>query len=156
MVTTAQAQTSPGADADALLAALVERARGGDMQAWARLYQDHWARLLRHVAYLTGDVATAEDLVQETFAQALASLARHDARPVLRVAARRRAQRRSQALAHARPPYPGLHQDRGAERRLSPRRGRSRGRTPVQITGADTAGSARGSARPPARGLRPV
>ena len=45
MATTAQAQTSPGADAVALLAALVERARGGDMQAWARLYQDHWARL---------------------------------------------------------------------------------------------------------------
>jgi len=71
---------APDADVDAPLAALVERARGGDMQAWARLYQDHWARLMRHVTYLTGDVNAAEDLVQETFAQALASLIRFDAR----------------------------------------------------------------------------
>lgn len=79
---TAQEHTpsAPAEGADALLASLVERARGGDMQAWARLYQDHWARLLRHVGYLTGDAATAEDLVQETFAQALAALARYDQR----------------------------------------------------------------------------
>lgn len=79
MVTIAPEPT-PDADADLLLGALVERARGGDMHAWARLYQDHWARLLRHVSYLTGDVTAAEDLVQETFAQALASLIRFDAR----------------------------------------------------------------------------
>lgn len=79
MVTIAPEPT-PDADADLLLGALVERARGGDMHAWARLYQDHWARLLRHVSYLTGDVTAAEDLVQETFAQALASLVRFDAR----------------------------------------------------------------------------
>ena len=74
---TAQEHTpsAPAGGADALLASLVERARGGDMQAWARLYQDHWARLLRHVGYLTGDAATAEDLVQETFAQGLAATA---------------------------------------------------------------------------------
>jgi RNA polymerase sigma-70 factor (ECF subfamily) len=80
MVTIAQDQTPSDAGADALLASLVERARGGDMHAWARLYQDHWARLLRHVSYLTGDVTAAEDLVQESFAQALASLTRYDAR----------------------------------------------------------------------------
>jgi RNA polymerase sigma-70 factor, ECF subfamily len=79
MVTIAPQQT-PDADPDALLAGLVERARGGDMHAWARLYQDHWARLLRHVGYLTGDASVAEDLVQECFAQALAGLARYDAR----------------------------------------------------------------------------
>lgn len=67
-------------DPDASLAVLVTRARDGDMHAWARLYQDHWARLLRHVTYLTGDVTAAEDLVQECFAQALASLGRFDAR----------------------------------------------------------------------------
>lgn len=68
----------PPSDLDELERQLVERARGGDMQAWARLYQEHWSRLLRHVAYLLGDVASAEDLVQETFAQALAGLARFD------------------------------------------------------------------------------
>ena len=80
MVTLAADQPPADAGADALVAALVERARTGDMHAWARLYQDHWAKLLRHVGYLTGDVTVAEDLVQETFAQALASLARYDAR----------------------------------------------------------------------------
>ncbi len=80
MVTLAPDPTPTDGGPDGLLAALVERARAGDMHAWARLYQDHWARLLRHVAYLTGDATTAEDLVQETFAQALASLARYDAR----------------------------------------------------------------------------
>jgi RNA polymerase sigma-70 factor (ECF subfamily) len=80
MVTFAPDHPPADVGADALLAALVERARAGDMHAWARLYQDHWARLLRHVGYLTGDVTVAEDLVQETFAQALASLARYDAR----------------------------------------------------------------------------
>ena len=80
MVTLATETPPADAGAEGLLAALVERARAGDMHAWARLYQDHWARLLRHVAYLTGDATMAEDLVQEAFAQALASLARYDAR----------------------------------------------------------------------------
>ena len=80
MVTLAPETPPADAGTEGLLAALVERARAGDMHAWARLYQDHWARLLRHVAYLTGDATTAEDLVQEAFAQALASLARYDAR----------------------------------------------------------------------------
>ncbi len=80
MVTPAPDPSPNPESADALLAALVERARAGDMHAWARLYQDHWARLLRHVGYLTGDITAAEDLVQEAFAQALAALARYDAR----------------------------------------------------------------------------
>jgi RNA polymerase sigma factor (sigma-70 family) len=59
---------------------LVERARGGDMQAWARLYQDHFDGLFRHLRYLSGDGRVAEELVQETFVQALSSIARYDGR----------------------------------------------------------------------------
>jgi len=55
-------------------AALVERARSGDVDAWARLYQDHFDRVFRYIAYLTGDTQAAEDFVQETFARAYVSL----------------------------------------------------------------------------------
>lgn len=61
-------------------AALVERARGGDIDAWARLYREHFERVLKHVVYLTGDVSAAEDLVQETFARAYVGLPRFAAR----------------------------------------------------------------------------
>ncbi len=63
-----------------LTRALIERARGGDMQAWARLYQDHFDGVFRHLRYLTGDAQVAEELVQETFVQALSSMARYDGR----------------------------------------------------------------------------
>lgn len=70
-----------GAASDAEIAAvLMERARGGDMQAWARLYQDHFDGLFRHLRYLTGDAQVAEELVQETFVQALTCIARFDGR----------------------------------------------------------------------------
>lgn len=55
---------------------LVLRAREGDMQAWSRLYQQHFDMLFRHVRFMTGDSNLAEDLTQEAFAQALVSLAR--------------------------------------------------------------------------------
>jgi len=57
-----------------IVEALVARARHGDMHAWARLYQDLFDGLFRHVTCLTGDRTIAEDLVQETFARALVKL----------------------------------------------------------------------------------
>lgn len=62
---------------------LIDRAREGQADAWGRLYHDHYDRLLRDLSYLTGDVALAEDLVQETFVCALTSLARYDGRACL-------------------------------------------------------------------------
>lgn len=59
---------------------LVERALGGDERAWVRLYQRHFDRIFRDVAYLTGGGPGAEELVQETFAAALTSLRRYDRR----------------------------------------------------------------------------
>lgn len=59
---------------------LVERARRGDVEAWARLYQDTFDRIHRHVYFLTGDAALAEDLVQEAFARAMVTIGSYDAR----------------------------------------------------------------------------
>ena len=71
----------PAADADHDIAAtMVARAKSGDMQAWSRLYQDHFDGLYRHLRYLTGDSQAAEELVQETFVQALCCVGRYDGR----------------------------------------------------------------------------
>jgi RNA polymerase sigma-70 factor (ECF subfamily) len=59
---------------------LVRLAAAGDERAWARLYQRHFDRMFRDVAYLVGAGAAAEEIVQETFAIALTALARYDAR----------------------------------------------------------------------------
>lgn len=58
----------------------VDAARAGDTRAWSRLYKEHFGPLMRHAAYLTGDVGLAEDLVQEAFAIALVNLHKYDAR----------------------------------------------------------------------------
>ncbi len=60
--------------------ALVERARNGDMNAWARLYRDHFTGLYAHIRYLSGDPQLAEELVQETFVQALPRIDHFDGR----------------------------------------------------------------------------
>jgi RNA polymerase sigma-70 factor, ECF subfamily len=65
-------------------ALLVERARGGDAEAWARLYQRHFDPLHRDLLYLVEQTSIAEELVQEAFAIALVSLARFDARASFR------------------------------------------------------------------------
>ena len=57
---------------------LVTRAMKGDGAAWARLYQRHFDRLYRDLLYLVESPATAEELVQETFAAALVALPRFD------------------------------------------------------------------------------
>jgi RNA polymerase sigma-70 factor, ECF subfamily len=59
---------------------LVEAARSGDLDAWARLYQDTFDTLVRHVCFLTGDAMAAEDLVQDAYARAIANLRQYDRR----------------------------------------------------------------------------
>jgi RNA polymerase sigma-70 factor (ECF subfamily) len=66
-------------DADRL-ARLVHAARGGDLDAWARLYQDTFDALVRHVCFLTGDATVAEDLVQDAYARAITHIAQYDGR----------------------------------------------------------------------------
>jgi RNA polymerase sigma-70 factor (ECF subfamily) len=96
---------------EAIAATLVERAKAGDMQAWARLYQDHFDGLYRHLRYLTGECHAAEELVQETFVQALCCVSRYDGRSRfstwlhgigLNVARHHWRSQRSTAKAHAR------------------------------------------------------
>lgn len=59
---------------------LVARARDGDMRAWAALYQRHFDRVFRRLAYFVGDAAIAEDLTQETFARAVVGVRSFDGR----------------------------------------------------------------------------
>lgn len=62
---------------------IVERARSGDMQAWAVLYRNHFPPMVRHVRFLTGDAGLTEELVQEAFARALVKLPSFDGRAAL-------------------------------------------------------------------------
>lgn len=64
---------------DAHEQALVERARRGDATAWSQLYHEHFQRVFKHVAYLSGGTHAAEDLAQETFARAFVSLPQYAA-----------------------------------------------------------------------------
>ena len=67
-------------DAVSLEDSQVRRAQAGQMEAWAELYQAHYASIFRHVRYLTSSSAPVEDLVQETFARALVALPGFDGR----------------------------------------------------------------------------
>jgi RNA polymerase sigma-70 factor (ECF subfamily) len=58
---------------------LLRRAAGGDLRALDLLYDDHVDALYTFVFYRTGrDTELAEDVVQETFAKALADIDRFD------------------------------------------------------------------------------
>lgn len=60
--------------------ALVMAAIAGETHAWAQLYGQCYPALFRQLRYLSGDDALAEELAQETFARAIASASRYDAR----------------------------------------------------------------------------
>jgi RNA polymerase sigma-70 factor (ECF subfamily) len=55
--------------------ALVERARGGDREAFARLVERYWPRLYRWLYHLTHNQHGAEDLAQEALLKAYTGLA---------------------------------------------------------------------------------
>lgn len=61
-------------------AALVARAKTGDLDAWSRLYVETFDVVLKHVACLTGDAALAEDLVQDAYARAMTHIGQYDGR----------------------------------------------------------------------------
>ena len=62
----------------------VALARAGDESARAGLVMRHHAGCLRFARHLLGDVADAEDAVQETFMRAFAALARYEERDTFR------------------------------------------------------------------------
>ncbi len=57
--------------------ALIDAAIAGDVQAFAALYDQHLARVYRHVCYLVGRRADAEDITQQTFLQAWQAIGRY-------------------------------------------------------------------------------
>jgi RNA polymerase sigma-70 factor (ECF subfamily) len=65
-------------------AALVQRARRGDMRAFERLYREHIGRVYGLCLRLTRDPASAEDCAQEAFINAWRGLERFETRSSLR------------------------------------------------------------------------
>ena len=64
----AQGSTTPAPPADgAGLAALVERARAGDVAAFSALYERFYVPICRYLARLVGDDDLGDDLAQDTF-----------------------------------------------------------------------------------------
>jgi RNA polymerase sigma-70 factor, ECF subfamily len=62
----------PPADSDSLrMMELVERAQGGETEAFGRLYDHYCDTVYRYIYYRVGGKATAEDLTSETFLRAL-------------------------------------------------------------------------------------
>jgi RNA polymerase sigma-70 factor (ECF subfamily) len=58
---------------------LVERARGGEREAFGFLYRRHQAYVYRFARAMTGSAALAEDIVQEAFLALMRDLDRYDA-----------------------------------------------------------------------------
>src|SRR6267154_1071129 len=63
--------------------ALVQRACGGDVRAFERLYREHAGRVYGLCLRMTRDPAMAEDCTQETFINAWKALARFETRSSL-------------------------------------------------------------------------
>ena len=63
--------------------ALVQRARGGDVRAFERLYREHVGRVYGLCLRMTRDAAMAEDCTQETFINAWKALGRFETRSSL-------------------------------------------------------------------------
>jgi RNA polymerase sigma-70 factor, ECF subfamily len=64
-------------------AALVQRARAGDVRAFERLYREHVGRVYGLCVRMTRDPAIAEDCTQETFINAWKALQRFETRSSL-------------------------------------------------------------------------
>jgi RNA polymerase sigma-70 factor (ECF subfamily) len=75
-VATAGAEADGKASVDAAIAAAMD----GDVEAWGALYEALYLPLFRQLRYLCGDRHTAEELTQDTFAQAMVHRARYDRR----------------------------------------------------------------------------
>jgi RNA polymerase sigma-70 factor (ECF subfamily) len=59
---------------------LVERAIGRDQEAFGALYDRHVVRVYRHLYYLVGNAAEAEDLTAQAFLQAWEAIERYQIR----------------------------------------------------------------------------
>jgi RNA polymerase sigma-70 factor, ECF subfamily len=57
---------------------LVERARGGEREAFGLLYRRHQTQVYRFARSMTGSAALADDIVQDVFLALMRDLARYD------------------------------------------------------------------------------
>ena len=97
-------------------AALVERARNGDMRAFERLYRDHIGSIYGLSLRLMRDPTHAEDCAQEAFVNAWRALARFEARSSFatwlhRIAVNVALSRRRKAGAQLETPLEPTHPD---------------------------------------------
>jgi RNA polymerase sigma-70 factor (ECF subfamily) len=70
-VVPAQAGPTGPPEGDLDMMAIIDRAKGGDAEAFGELYDRNVDTVYRYVYYRVGSVALAEDLVSETFLRAL-------------------------------------------------------------------------------------
>jgi RNA polymerase sigma-70 factor (ECF subfamily) len=102
-------------------AGLVQRARGGDVRAFERLYRDHIGSVYGLCLRLMREPASAEDCAQETFVNAWRALGRFEARSSLatwlhRIAVNVALSRRRKAAAQLElPPSPSDAEEELAE-----------------------------------------
>lgn len=61
---------------------LIDRAAGGDREAFGVLYERNSLRVFRHAYFLTGNSALAEDITAQTFLKALEAIHRYEHRGV--------------------------------------------------------------------------
>ena len=54
--------------------ALVQRAKSGDEEAFAQLYEEYFDKIYRYVALKVGDKMEAEDITQQVFLKAIKSI----------------------------------------------------------------------------------
>lgn len=78
-VTSAEVEPGSSPSDPSVSPEVLARAERGDVHAWAEIYQKHYMGVYRQLRYLANDAGLAEELAQETFAQAMASHARFDA-----------------------------------------------------------------------------
>lgn len=56
---------------------LLRQAAGGDQNAFAQFYERYWRKVLNYLYRFTGNRATAEELMQETFLRVVRNLGRY-------------------------------------------------------------------------------
>ncbi len=61
---------------------LIDRAAGGDREAFGILYERNSLRVFRHAYFLTGNSALAEDITAQTFLKALEAIHRYEHRGI--------------------------------------------------------------------------
>lgn len=74
------APVAPGPVDERIVIALVDRARGGDAEAFGQLYDRFQPEIVHYLAHRTGDGEVAQDLAQQVFVKAWQAIPRYEHR----------------------------------------------------------------------------